>query len=315
MSQPAIPTPRYPFSPYPNGWFRVAFSEDIEAGEVKPLNYFGRDFVLFRCQGGTARVFDAHCPHMGAHLGFGAEVVGESLRCPFHHWEFDGEGKCSKIPYAKRIPKKASIKTHTVVERNGVILMWHDRDGRPPSFEIPVIPEIGASEWTRPEVAHWEVRASWLDMNENCVDQAHFKYIHGTLSIPPTEASTEGHIHRAESHFEMKIPGGTGDAQLVTMDHGPGFQVVRISGLIDTILMNTATPIDAERTDVRFTYTVKAEGDTRKTHLAEAVIKDLKQQFDNDLPIWENKACYERPVLCDGDGPISNYRKWYAQFV
>ncbi|MFQ5503169.1 MAG: Rieske 2Fe-2S domain-containing protein [Planctomycetota bacterium] len=306
---------RYPFNVYPNGWFRVAFSDDIAPGELKRLEYFGKELVVFRCQGGTARVFDAYCPHMGAHLGFGGEVVGESIRCPFHHWEFDGEGKCNKIPYAERIPPRAVIGTYPVVEKNGVVFVWHDRSHGSPTFEIPEVPEIGNPAWTRPEIAHWEIRASWLDMNENCVDQAHFKYVHGTLSIPPTQARTEGHIHRAESHFSMTVPGGEGDATLVTLDHGPGFQIVRISGLIDTILMNTATPIDEKRTDVRFCYSVKVEGDTRKTHLAEAVIKDLKQQFENDLPIWENKAYHKAPVLCEGDGPVSNYRKWYSQFV
>jgi phenylpropionate dioxygenase-like ring-hydroxylating dioxygenase large terminal subunit len=306
---------RYPYHPFPNGWFRLAFSDDLAPGELKQLRYFGKELVLFRCQGGTARVFDAYCPHMGAHLGFGGVVVGESLRCPFHHWEFDGEGKCNKIPYAKRIPPRARIDTHRVVEKNGLILMWHHREGAAPSFEIPDIPEMGDSAWTRPDLAHWEVRASWLDMNENCVDQAHFKYVHGTLSIPPTRAEIQGHIHRAESHFTMRVPGGEGDAKLVTLDHGPGFQVVRITGLIDTILMNTATPIDEERTDVEFCYIVKVEDDDRKARLAEAVVKDLKQQFDNDLPIWENKVYHERPVLCDGDGPVATYRKWYSQFA
>jgi phenylpropionate dioxygenase-like ring-hydroxylating dioxygenase large terminal subunit len=315
MNQTAPSQSRYPFHVFANGWFRVAFSDDLQPGELKPLRYFGKELVLFRLEGGSAHLFDAHCPHMGAHLGYGAVVTGEALRCPFHHWEFDGAGKCSKIPYAKRIPPKAEIGTYPLVEKNGGILMWHDRDGRAPSFEVPEIREIGDPAWSRPEIAHWELRANWLDMNENCVDQAHFKFVHGTLSIPPTEATVEGHIHRTESQFRMRIPGGEGDATLVTTDHGPGFQIVRISGLIDTILMNTATPIDEERTDVRFCYTVKTEGETRKTHLAEAVIKDLKQQFENDIDIWENKAYFEKPVLCEGDGPLPHYRKWYSQFV
>ena len=46
-----------------------------------------------------------------------------------------------------------------------------------------------------------------------------------------------------------------------------------------------------------------------------ALIKDLKQQFENDIPIWENKAYHQRPVLFEGGGPLSNYRKWYSQFV
>ena len=306
---------RYPYTPYPRGWFRVAFSDEIAPGEVKPIHYFGEELVLFRTEAGQARVFDAFCPHLGAHLGHGGTVVGESLRCPFHHWEFNGEGKCESIPYAERIPPKAKVPCWPIIERNGIVMVYFDAAGKAPDFEIPEVPEFQSEDWTTPEIAHWEVRAGWLDMNENCVDQAHFKYIHGTLSIPPTEAETQGSVHRTVSQFRMRIPGGEGDAQLVTLDYGPGFQVVRITGLIDTILVNTATAIDAERTDVKFAYSVKVDGETRKAHLAEAVIKDLKQQFEHDIPIWENKTYWSRPVLCTGDGPISNYRQWYAQFV
>jgi phenylpropionate dioxygenase-like ring-hydroxylating dioxygenase large terminal subunit len=259
---------------------------------------------------------DAYCPHLGAHLGVGGEIVGEVIRCPFHHWEFDaGSGRCTKIPYAKRIPPKAEIRLWPVEERNGIVLAFHHPDRKAPHFEIPKVPELDDPDWMPLDVNHWTVRANWLDMNENCVDMAHFKYVHGTLSIPPTTAEIDGTTHIATSRFRMKIPGGEGDAELVTYDYGPGVQVVRMSGLIDSLLLNTSTPIDAENTDVSFAYTVKSEGDPRKERLAAAVVADLKNQFDNDQPIWESKAYWTRPVLCDGDGPLATYRRWVQQFV
>lgn len=306
---------RYPFSPYPNGWFRAAYSHELEVGQVRTLRFFGREFVLYRSESGEARVIDPHCPHLGAHIGYGGAVVGDHIRCPFHHWEFDREGVCRNIPYAKRIPARARIRAWPVVEQSGLIFFHHDRDGHPPAFELPDVPEIRDPAWLPLHVMHWTVRASWLDMNENSVDQAHFRFIHGTLTIPPTTARIEGHVHIAESVFTMKVPGGEGQTKLVTLDYGPGMQLVRMTGLIDTLMINTSTPIDAENTDVSFAYTVRTEGDTRKQHLADAIVKDLKEQFEHDRPIWEHKAHWTRPVLCDGDGPIATYRKWYAQFV
>ncbi len=79
--------------------------------------------------------------------------------------------------------------------------------------------------------------------------------------------------------------------------------------------MNTSTPIDESQTDVSFAYTVKTQGDSHKQRLAQAVVTDLKKQFENDRPIWENKAYWTRPALCDGDGPLATYRKWVQQFV
>jgi phenylpropionate dioxygenase-like ring-hydroxylating dioxygenase large terminal subunit len=305
---------RYPFSAYPNGWFRVAYSGELAVGEVKPLAYFGRDLVLFRTEQGKASLLDAHCPHLGAHLGIGGRVEGEGIRCPFHAWLWDREGSCSDIPYAKRIPPNAKIRAWPLEEKNGVILVFHHAEGKPPTYRLPELPQLESSDWLEPIVKHWTVRARWLDMNENCVDQAHFRYIHGTLSIPKTLAEVDGHILRTESRIRQKAPGGEAEGCLVTKDFGPGFQTVELTGIIDSLLMNTSTPIDEENTDVSFAYTVKTDGDARKGRLAEAVVDDLVQQFENDRPIWENKAYWKQPRLCDGDGPFGVYRKWMQQF-
>jgi hypothetical protein len=71
-------TSRYPFPASPNGWFGVGAGADLAPGDVWPLTYLGRDLVLFRGEDGVARVFDAHCPHLGAHLGVGGRVCGDS---------------------------------------------------------------------------------------------------------------------------------------------------------------------------------------------------------------------------------------------
>ena len=34
-------TKRFPFHPYPNSWFVVAFSHELAPGGVMPLHYFG----------------------------------------------------------------------------------------------------------------------------------------------------------------------------------------------------------------------------------------------------------------------------------
>ena len=36
--------------------------------------------------------------------------------------------------------------------------------------------------------------------------------------------------------------------------------------------------------------------------------------INQDVPIWENKAYSSNPLLSEGDGPISQYRRWASQF-
>ena len=110
---------RYYTPPIANGWFQVAYSDELEKSQVLPLEYFDRSLVLFRTEDGEAKVFDAHCPHLGAHLGHGGKVEGGCIRCPFHAWKFDGTGKCVEVPYAKKIPPKAQIGTWAVHEGAG----------------------------------------------------------------------------------------------------------------------------------------------------------------------------------------------------
>ena len=117
----APPDSRYPFTPYPNGWFRAAYSRELLPGQVRILKFFGREWVLYRSESGEARLIDPYCVHLGAHLGHGGEVIGENIRCPFHHWEFAADGRCAKIPYAKRIPSRARLSHHEVAEKNGLI--------------------------------------------------------------------------------------------------------------------------------------------------------------------------------------------------
>ena len=87
--------------PIPYGWFAICYSDELQAGQVKPLNYFDQELVVWRGDDGNARVLDAYCPHLGAHMGYGGKVDGNHLQCPFHAWRWNGEGAAVAIPYSK----------------------------------------------------------------------------------------------------------------------------------------------------------------------------------------------------------------------
>lgn len=90
--------------------------------------------------------------------------------------------------------------------------------------------------------------------------------------------------------------------------------MVRVTGIAETVMMNTATPVDADSTDVSFAYSVRtSEGDAR-AGVGAALIRDLEKQMEQEIPIWEHKRHHPRPVLCDGDGPLGLYRRWMRQF-
>ena len=64
--------------PVPYGWFFVSYSEELKPGELRNIECFGQEWVLFRAETGDAGVVDPYCPHLGAHLGHGGKVEGDS---------------------------------------------------------------------------------------------------------------------------------------------------------------------------------------------------------------------------------------------
>lgn len=307
--------PRYPFPRYPTGWFQVAWSKDVAPGEAKPISYFGKELVLFRSAEGKVAVLDAFCPHMGAHLGHGGRVEGDRVVCPFHAWKFDGAGACVEIPYASRIPPKAKLACWPVNEVNGLIMVWHDVDGRAPLWEIPAAPEFSSDEWTAPFHKLWRFRTHNQEMAENVVDKAHFKYLHGTVNMPDTKVEFDGPFIHMKSPTTMTTPGGEVEGQVESHTFGLGYSTNRFTGLVETLLTGCVAPIDDDFVHVRFSFTIRkfAGADIMKG-VGKAFVAEISRQLEQDAPVWENKKYFERPMLCDGDGPIAPFRKWASQF-
>ncbi|MDP9237270.1 MAG: Rieske 2Fe-2S domain-containing protein [Chloroflexota bacterium] len=309
------PEYRFEIPPFPNGWFQVAYSDELAVNAVVPLQYFGTNLVLFRGDDGIAKVLDAFCPHLGAHLGYGGLVEDNCIRCPFHAWRFDGAGKCVEVPYANKIPPLAKLDPWPVCEVNGLILVWNSMTGDEPHWPVPALSEYGSASWTDYTRRRWKVRSHNQEMGENAVDSAHFKYVHGTPEQPMTRAEVDGHIFRAKSPVNYQTPQGTIEGGIESVNYGFGFGVVKFTGIVETMLVSSVTPIDGEYVDVRFSFMVKKLGNDNATAgVGRAFIAEIERQLGQDIPIWEHKIMKMRPALCDGDGPIGIYRRWAKQF-
>lgn len=306
---------RYPFPPFPNGWFQIAYSDELQPGDVVPVHAVGKQLVLFRTESGRPHVLDAYCPHLGAHLGYGGKIEGEVIRCPFHAYKFDSDGACVEVPYARKLPPTARLDSYPVIEANGLVMLWNSMDGSPPLWELPVLPEYGNDEWTPYEKRSWRIRTHNQDMAENAVDSAHFKYVHGMPVQPLTTAEIKGHILHVRSTTRYTTPRGEQDGEIESVSHGFGFSTVRFTGIVETLLVSSITPIDGEYVNARFSFSIKKLGSaSATTGVGAAFIAEIERQMDQDIPIWENKNFQQRPALCDGDGPIGLFRTWTKQF-
>jgi phenylpropionate dioxygenase-like ring-hydroxylating dioxygenase large terminal subunit len=305
---------RFPF-PLPNGWFAVAWSGDVAPSEVKPLSCFGRELVIFRTESGVAAITDAFCPHLGAHLGHGGTVCGETLRCPFHGWRWNLEGRCEEIPYSQRMPRGLGIETMEVCEKNGVIFAWHHLDGQPPDWEVPAIPELSDSNWTEPEPFEMHIATCCQELVENAFDPAHFVAVHGVDDPPETKSDFSSVPMVSENCTSLATPRGTVTTTIRGESYGLGVSVTRVSGFADMCFLALNTPIDEDNIQLRWAFSVPRVGDSTSAEgVGRAFINEFTRQLEQDKPIWENKRYTSKPMLCDSDGPIAEYRRWTRQF-
>ena len=89
-------------------WQPVFRSCDLLPGRPKPLRILGEDFTTYRGESGKPYVVGATCAHRLTRMHTGW-IEGETLRCFYHGWRFDGAGKCVERPGEKAAPGNIAI--------------------------------------------------------------------------------------------------------------------------------------------------------------------------------------------------------------
>ena len=306
------------FPGIPVGWYTVATSGELRAGQVLPVKYFGEELILYRTESGEARLTDAYCPHMGAHLGSG-KVQGENLRCAFHGFEFGGDGRCVRTAYGKAVPRKAKLGTWPIREHNGYIFAWYHPEGKQADWEVPVLP--GPAEgWTGFRTRAMKLNSHPQETSENSVDIGHFVEVHG-FGGAWSEGDLEIDGHLLKGAYGIQYPLGKKIrfmAKFRVEVHGLGYSLVRVNverfGLEINLLV-LSSPIEHGKIILRTATAVKHWGPRPVTNLIrEASSWGLNREVGQDAPIWEAKRYVEKPILAEGDGPIAEYRRYCQQF-
>ena len=308
---------KHRFPGMPLGWYTIAHSKELKAGKVLPVKYFGQELVLYRTEAGEARLVDAYCPHMGAHLAEG-KVQGDILRCPFHGFEFGGDGRCVRTGYGKAVPRKAKLGTWAIREHNGFIFAWYHPERTQPDWEIPVLP--GPKEgWTTFRTRQISVKSHPQETSENSVDVGHFIEVHGFGdSWYNGDLEIEGHL--LKSAYGIDYFGGKLSliANFKVEVHGLGYSLVRVNTPrfgADFNLLVLSSPVDEDNVILRTAVSLKNWGPRALTYLVrEAASFGLNKEVGQDAPIWEAKKYVDKPILAEGDGPIAEYRRYCRQF-
>ena len=88
-------------------WQPIITSEALQ-DLPRRLRIMGEDLVAFRDQSGAVGLLELHCPHRGTSLEFGL-VSEKGIRCCYHGWRFDVDGKILETPGATRPPSLGCV--------------------------------------------------------------------------------------------------------------------------------------------------------------------------------------------------------------
>lgn len=313
--------------PIPSGWFCIGASETLPRHAVRPLRFAGQDRVLFRTASGEAVLMEAYCPHLGAHMGHGGTVEGETLRCPFHGFRFDGSGACTATEYGQR-PPRVRAGTVPLDEQDGLLFAWHGSRGEAPGWHLP---PTGQGSWTAIRLHEIPLSTHPQEIAENSVDVGHLRAVHGYESVQEREPlRTDGPNLEARYRFRRRLePTGRLGRLTVTIDiHQWGLGCAMVDTHVAPMGLRLrnyvlAMPEDASRTLLRIGLRValpEVRGPVRgAADLAMRLVRDASfpgyvHDVMQDAPIWNHKVFEPRPALARGDGPIAEYRRWTEQF-
>jgi 3-ketosteroid 9alpha-monooxygenase subunit A len=322
---------------FARGWHCLGLADTFRDGDPpRPhaVQAFGTKLVVFADASGQLHVLDAYCRHMGGDLTMGT-VKGDQVACPFHDWRWGGDGRCEKIPYARRVPPAARTRSWLTLERNGQLFVWHDPEGNPPPADvtIPRVEGYYSADWTD---WTWDSilveGANCREVIDNVVDMPHFFYIH--FAFPTYFKNVfEGHVatQYLTTRSRPDINGDSsyssaGGAEVTLRSEasyfGPSYMIDYLwndyHGLtIESVLINCHYPVTPNSFMLQWGAIVKRPAGLPDKHAAALSAKFadfVGLGFKQDVEIWLHKAKVDNPLLCAEDGPVYQLRRWYDQF-
>ncbi len=158
-------------------WQPIGAVVEMTERWTRRVRLLGEDLVLFRNRRGELGLIAEQCPHRRASLAYGIPTE-EGIRCPYHGWEFNAQGKCLSQPFEAdncAFRDKVSTEAYPVQELGGVLFAYL---GPQPA---PLLPRFDGfvAEGAIRIMGRALLPVNWLQIMENSLDPVHTEWLHG----------------------------------------------------------------------------------------------------------------------------------------
>lgn len=206
------------------------------------------------------------------------------------------------------------------LERNQMVLVWHDTEKQEPDYLPNKIEACYSDEWSDYGMASFVVKNNCRELIDNMADKGHFGPVH--------HAPFEGFWNEAKDHTYTQEM--TADSPILGRDlfsqakyEGPAYMTTYMSAIhdgakVESRLLVSHIPLTLTSFAINFGVMVKkvpGMSEVEEEAFIQGYIDANNFAFGQDVAIWENKIYIPDPIVCDGDGPLHKLRKWYGQFL
>jgi nitrite reductase/ring-hydroxylating ferredoxin subunit len=184
-------------------WHPVITSEELQ-DLPRRLRILGEDLVVFRDRSGAVGLLELYCSHRGTSLEFGL-VCEKGLRCCYHGWLFDVDGKILDTPGE---PPDSTLRNrlyhgaYPVLEYSGLVFAYMGPPDKKPAF--PVFDTFDLPGYELAAIPGYIWPCNWLQVKENSMDPAHLAFLH---TLPGSTGFTVDLATLGEWDF-METPAG-----------------------------------------------------------------------------------------------------------
>ena len=200
-----------------NNWSVIGSASSVkEIGDVKPYNFLGIPLIILRDKSNQIKVFHNVCSHRGFKLIQKPCSLKNMIRCPYHSWSYDLDGKLIATPHVGGMNKheaegfeKSKSNLKEVRSFIWMDLIFVNLNNNAKNFEERITPlEKRWSKFINKEdqklIRHaedfgyfnMEVNSNWKLAIENFCESYHLPWIHPELN---RVSNIQDHYHIEDS--------------------------------------------------------------------------------------------------------------------
>lgn len=177
-------------------WIPVMLSDELPQPDGDPvrLRLLCEDLVIFRDSLGRVGLLAENCPHRRASLYFGRNEEG-GLRCIYHGWKFDVEGRCLDMPNEPPTSDfKEKVRHVAYPCREAGDMIWAYMGPREEPPPLPDLEWIGVPADQR-GISPFQRECNWAQALEGDIDTTHSGFLHSQLDQSVSETNTYRREH------------------------------------------------------------------------------------------------------------------------